>query len=110
VFRGAGRDLAVADGNRFQQPNRTIILNYYLVLDSVDLLRIIFRTITDILFCELFRAFPKRFPEGGAYEVAIQGDHFAGSHTNSFRSCRWSRLKAFYATGGKPCVTLKTGS
>jgi hypothetical protein len=28
----------------------TLILNYYLVLDSVDLLRIIFRTITDILF------------------------------------------------------------
>src|SRR5206468_449867 len=37
--------------NRFQQPNRTIILNYYFFLDSVDLLGIIFRTVTDAFFC-----------------------------------------------------------
>src|SRR5947209_11776567 len=37
--------------NRFQQPNRTIILIYYFFLDSVDLLGIIFRTVTDAFFC-----------------------------------------------------------
>ena len=40
-------------------PDRTIILIYYLVLDSVDLLRIVFRTITDVLLFEhsvLFRS------------------------------------------------------
>src|SRR5690348_13191369 len=46
--------------------HRTIILKYYLVLDSVDLLRIIFRTITDVLFSNhsvLFRS--RRDPWGG---------------------------------------------
>jgi hypothetical protein len=40
----------VAGENPFELLDLPLILKYYLFLDSVDLLRISFRTITDILF------------------------------------------------------------